>query len=104
MGRRLLILGLVAAVLINGGCGTVCNLASPESGDRTFGGIRYDMEVIAKVTGDTPISNGPLGASGGQGDAALAVAFVVLPFLDLPLSFIGDIVIYPLTRWLDSPG
>jgi len=102
MHRRLLLAGLVTATLINSGCGTVCNLVLPINEEKTFGGIRADMDVIVKVTDDKPSGSGPLTSSGGQGDATLAVALMVLPFLDLPLSFVGDVITYPLARWLDS--
>ena len=87
--------------LLSSGCGTACSLVFPEQGDNRFGGIRYDLEAMGNITGNSPGSSGLLANAGGQGDAVLAVAAMPIPFFDLPLSFIGDLVTYPLVQYLD---
>src|SRR4051794_34604652 len=76
---------LLAAALVAGGCGTVCNLAEgvqhPERGPRPYGGLQKDAEVLAETSacGSLP-----------PGSGWVAVETLVVMFGDFPLSFVGD--------------
>ena len=84
------------------GCGTVVNLVTPVQEGKVYGGVKTDVDLIQKLFDGSTASTGPL-ASPSQGVGSLfAVACVVLPFMDLPLSLLGDTLTLPLTRWLDD--
>jgi uncharacterized protein YceK len=84
------------------GCGTVCNLVVPGREDKVYGGVRFDVEQIQKLVEGAPASDGVLSPGAGNLGGLLAAAFVLGPFLDLPLSAVGDTVTLPITRWLDD--
>lgn len=93
MSRFLLAIGLAAAGLLSCGCGTVTNLVSRREGPKAFGGARLDCEVMSKMLAKEPIP-GPWQPE--------APGFAFIPFLDIPLSLVGDVVTYPLARWMDK--
>ena len=100
MLRRLSACAVLSASLLAGGCGTVCNLVKPD-GEKTYGGVRFDVEQIDRLTSGES-SSGPLSSSGAGGGSVAAVVLLVGPFLDIPLSFLADTLTFPLARWLDS--
>jgi hypothetical protein len=73
------------------------NLISDKQ-EKAFGGIPYDLELLKKSQDGSQQVFGP----GPGGDALGGVVLLLLPFADLPLSFVGDLLTYPLARWLDS--
>src|SRR5262245_15804616 len=78
-----------------GGCGTVVNVVPPSPEDKTFGGVRFDVEQVTKFVEAGPASNGPSSTPGGKEWAAIAIVFAAVPFADLPLSFVGDMLTFP---------
>jgi uncharacterized protein YceK len=77
------------------GCGTVANLARPgpeEGGKAPFGGVRQDVSCIKK-TANGECSCRPYSNSEQYRQAALRLFCA----LDLPFSFIGDVVAWPYT-------
>lgn len=96
-------LGCLAACLFCTGCGTFVNLVKPSTEEKAFGGVRVDVETIGKLADGESLGSHPLSANASaSGGAPIAAAIMILgPFVDLPLSFLGDIVTYPLARRLD---
>lgn len=83
------------ASLLSGG-GTVVNFVQQDH-DKTFGGVQQDMDFIDQlVNADSPIM------STGSGGSPWMVVLVVAPFVDLPLSILGDTLTFPIARWLDD--
>jgi uncharacterized protein YceK len=81
---------VAAALLVSTscGCGTLCNLSgkevwigpyAPTRGVYPFGGVENDVRWMSRFK-DDPL---PIG--------------MVVPALDMPLSFVGDILTYPWT-------
>jgi uncharacterized protein YceK len=107
MPSRAFLLVVLAVILFSGGCGTVVNLLDPTNGERKFGGIARDVQCAGDIADggsvSAPSSLPSGGGSQGALGAALAALIVIGPFLDIPLSLIGDTLTYPLARWLDSP-
>ena len=90
---------IATALLACTGCGTVVNLATPLQDKKVYGGVRNDIDLIEKFTeGESVLGSTP----GNEVAVMFALAIVVLPFLDLPLSAVGDTLSLPLTRWLDN--
>jgi uncharacterized protein YceK len=102
VARPALVAVALLTSLLNVGCGTVCNLCHPDRTPKAFGGPAFDADVLARVYGRDP-SREPLSNSNDPKEAAiLLIMLSVGPFLDLPLSFVGDLLTYPLARWLDG--
>ncbi|HJZ58580.1 MAG TPA: hypothetical protein VKE74_26805 [Gemmataceae bacterium] len=101
MPRQLLIAVLLATAILNSGCGTVVNLVRPGKEEKAFGGVRFDVDQIGKLVEGEPVSDGPLATPGAGGGSVAAVVLLIGPFVDIPLSFIGDTLTYPLAWWLD---
>ncbi len=106
MTSRAIPVAVLVAALFSSGCGTIENFATPKDGVRTFGGVALDLQHASDLAnGSTGGAGSPVGSGGGtQGTtyAAMTLAIVFAPFLDLPFSFIGDVITYPLARFLDS--
>jgi uncharacterized protein YceK len=75
-----------------GGCGTAANtlwLAPFEGGQRVYGGVRTDMEIVRQsITGEPE--------SKGQSPRDRCITAVALA-VDLPLSAVGDTLTLPYT-------
>lgn len=95
MAFRATCVALLLSSLPIAGCGTMANLAQshPESGGKSpFGGVRQDLACFEKA------SNGEIGyRARPKSDAELYPrrALMVLSAVDLPFSFIGDILTWP---------
>jgi uncharacterized protein YceK len=95
MAFRAMRVALLLAGLPIAGCGTMANLAQshPESGGKSpFGGVRQDLACFEKA------SNGEIGyRARPKSDAELYPrrALMFLSAIDLPFSFIGDILTWP---------
>ncbi len=87
---------LAVALLASTGCGTVVNLVTPAHEGKVYGGVRNDLDLIEKIFEGQPSDTNPGGAA-----VMLMLAVIALPFLDLPLSAIGDTLTLPITRRLD---
>jgi uncharacterized protein YceK len=101
--RRSLLAAAVAA--LTAGCGTVASLTMPDDSGRVYGGVRRDLDWAVKVVDGPAEPNGILTNSGGgdgKAGALFAAFFILGPVVDLPLSFIGDTITFPLARWLDA--
>ena len=85
---------LVLACLASSGCGTVANLAHcrPEEGGRIpFGGVKHDLACIQKS------SSGEAGKQDTARDNYPRTALTMLCAVDLPFSFVGDVITWPYT-------
>src|SRR6185312_4037995 len=85
---------LVLACLASAGCGTVANLAHcrPEEGGRIpFGGIKHDLACIQKAPG------GDADKPETARDNYPRTALTLLCAVDLPFSFVGDVITWPYT-------
>lgn len=72
------VLAAVAALLV--GCGTLQDMHLGDGGRRVFGGIRYDLTCF----------------TGNEWGLPCGVYAFVAP-LDLPFSFVSDVLVLPLT-------
>ena len=102
MYSRLSCLTLATIGLLSAGCGTFSNvvwLAPFEGGERVYGGVRVDMDVLQRAaSGETGIYQGgkQVQDSVRQTETILACAF------DLPLTAIGDTLTLPYVLWLQA--
>jgi uncharacterized protein YceK len=83
------------AALVTSGCGTVVNLCKSDS--KPLGGVQTDMDFATYY-----LNGGEKVTGREQQDVYAALGMVALPFFDMPFSFIGDILTYPIVRWKDS--
>jgi len=87
---------LLLSTLPIGGCGTVANLArsGPEGGKNPFGGVKQDVGCIKQAeTGDLGSRTHPKSES----EQHPQIARMLFCAVDLPFSFIGDLVTWPYT-------
>ena len=93
MAFRTIRIALLLAILPVAGCGTVSNLviSKPEEGGRSpFGGVRRDLSCIQQAAN---------GEDAYRSDSAPQhypqAALMLLCAVDLPFSFVGDLVTWP---------
>jgi uncharacterized protein YceK len=89
MLRRTVLLSCVGLATLSGGCGTMLNttyFTPDEGGERIYGGVRLDAEVIED----------------GYGQRSPLV--IALFLADLPLTVIGDTLSLPYTLALAMRG
>jgi uncharacterized protein YceK len=87
--RRIVLLACVGLAALSGGCGTLLNttyFTPDEGGERVYGGVRLDAEVIED----------------GYGQRSPLV--IALFLADLPFTLIGDTVSLPYTVALAMRG
>jgi uncharacterized protein YceK len=89
---------LAALVCTLAGCGTMANLKPAKSSDedapkpqRVFGGVEHDVAWSKKCFGPPDEKDGK---EPGLGDQLKGTCYM---FVDLPLSFVGDVVTLPFT-------
>ena len=98
MRSRFFWTAVAGLALLNGGCGTAVNtlwLAPFEGGQRVYGGVRADLDVMRRtVAGESDIT-----VSGEQVKATSReqIRSILFLTLDLPLSVIGDTLTLPYT-------
>jgi uncharacterized protein YceK len=98
MCRTLVVIAFALGTLLSSGCGTIVNLIKPEDDLRAYGGVRRSIGQVDKVVnGDTSLQ---MGTSDGTVALMAAAVFLLFPFVDVPLSFVGDTLTYPLAHWL----
>lgn len=84
------------AVLPAAGCGTVANLAhtNPDEGGRVpFGGVKRDLAAMHQP----PAPVGPRAPHNSDADYSRRTS-AVWSAVDLPFSFVGDLVTWPYVR------
>jgi uncharacterized protein YceK len=97
MAFRAIGVALLLSTLPIAGCGTVANLVtsrSEEGGKSPFGGVRQDVSCIKK--GPNEESGFPIHAD-SEAKAYQQAALKLCCAVDLPLSFIGDVLTWPYT-------
>jgi uncharacterized protein YceK len=92
MNFRKACVGFLLSCLPIAGCGTIANVATPNPLVKTpFGGVQHDVrEIQQAANGDTSNPN----AESEHYHRVLVMAFCAA---DLPLSLIGDVVMWPYT-------
>jgi hypothetical protein len=99
MAVRAVNAAFLLSILLIAGCGTAANLVKPgpeKGGDGKcpFGGVNQDMECIQTA------ANGELGfrkQPRAGGEQYPQTALILFCAVDLPFSFIGDVVTWPYT-------
>ena len=99
--RRLPAASLLAGTLLSAGCGTIANYAVVRNEEKVYGGVRFDIACVERlIDGDSKAK--PLTEPGSQAGGWVALVILAAPFVDIPLSFVGDTLTYPLARRLDK--
>jgi len=106
MAYRAIRLAVLLSCLPLAGCGTVANLANQrpgEGGTTPFGGVGQDLWCMEKAVNGEFVFNAHPEADAHQYHQ---VALTLFCAVDLPLSFVGDVITWPYTAsytFINSP-
>ncbi len=94
MAIRTICVALLLSSLSLAGCGTIANLAKapPDGGKSPFGGVRQDVNYIHNGT-----DAGPGCGTQPEPEPYRQFALRLCGAVDLPFSFVGDVVTWPYT-------